>query len=265
MNKYFVLIIMSLLLCNKINAHDIYFSPNRFEQEVICKLFEGEWTDNENVCKWTPNVSEKWQFGVDISNNYVFYTKLDTVFHFEADGTKYIMIITATYTLGNDGVFESCHVCAPVLSFIQLRYDNVDGAYKLDCFVKFMEKIGAWGKPPEDIKLVQFGKDLYCIKIVNVFSNDGTSEEYTSLYYKGKNILSFPSSESNINSLSEDSYEYKTEMRVDKETKTVIVNSININYKGRDINDNPIKDKTTNGIVRYAYNEGLERFEETCH
>lgn len=218
---------LTILLFN-VFAQDISFASNATNQEILTTLFEGTWSSSFNECKWKPNVAEKMKSGV--SYDGFLYTSVDSVFNYNTSSNKYILIITSTKERDSWDSYQSCHVCAPSMSFIQLIFNEQSGKYELEVFEKFVTKYGDYGEPPIDISLLLIRKDVYCLKVVDEWIGQGYTIETTSLFLEGKEILSFRSHEDNLGNIYDEnessSYQFSTNLYIDSENGKLLLSKI---------------------------------------
>jgi len=221
-------ILLSFFLFNLVNVYsqEVCFS-SLSEQEIIPKLFKAKWSNKTKDFIWKPTVKDEKLFG----NSYDGYlhSKTDTVFNYLTSKNKYTIILVSTFLFLFDD-YESCHACSPSMSYIRLHFNFEKKIYVLDKFVKFVGRYGSYGSAPENISLIQFGKNSYCIKISAGFTGQGVTTGYTSIFYDGEEILNFTTDEDNKGTVDEDLYEFSTSFNLDKLTNKIILNK-----KGTDI------------------------------
>lgn len=258
MRKILIALYLTLIIISRIYAQDISFDANASEQEILTKLFEGRWDNTKKECIWKPNIAEKLQFTE--SYNGLLYTKIDTVFVYTNSYSKNIIVITTTNVKDQDGEYESCHACAPIMSIIELEYEDYSKKLNLRIFEKFVAKYGSYGEG-SDLSLLQLAKDEYCVKVVDSYTSTGITEEITSLYYNGKKILDFTSYNGNMG-LTEDESElfgYKTSLFLDKDSKRLFLIKKGTEMIYDDANG---KLRNTNETTKYLFDSETGKLEK---
>ncbi|WP_141699080.1 hypothetical protein [Candidatus Thiosymbion oneisti] len=75
---------------------------------------------------------------------------------------------------------DSCHACAPKLSFVE--FIKVRNGWNLkEAYINAFQD-GSWGEPPSSIKLLAIGHDIFGVVIEHGYAGQGYLEEYTSIH-----------------------------------------------------------------------------------
>lgn len=75
---------------------------------------------------------------------------------------------------------DSCHACAPELSFVE--FIKVRNGWNLkEAYINAFQD-GSWGEPPSSIKLLAVGHDIFGVVIEHGYTAQGYLEEYTSIH-----------------------------------------------------------------------------------
>jgi hypothetical protein len=244
---------------SRLIAQKLTFAAKTSQSEIASRLFEGEWNVRTEECVWKPNLSESYQFGE--SYDGYLYTKIDTSFSYKNSFNTFIVLITSTYIKDQSNEYENCHGCAPSLSIIKLAYNEDQTELQLANFCKYVGISGSWGIH-DDVSLFHIGGDDYFIKVDGFFTGQGSTEGYTTLYFEGKDVLTYSSYSTNGASGEEESnlYENTTSVFVDKELERVVLTK-----KGteRIFSGETSKVVQVNETITYEFKNGI--FEKLCH
>lgn len=235
-----ILLLISPYFCQSMYSQ-LSFPKDTDDRKIVSTLFEGNWSEKDSTCQWTPNLSERIQFGSEPTDT--LHTKIDTVFNYKEDNLKKI-ILTSTYARNFD-----CHACQPSLGMIELSLNEETNTYQISQISKFITKYGTWGEAPKKRGLLQLGEDIYCVTITEYSSGMGREVGITSLFKESKKIFSFCSFDSNNDAVEFDNQKYKYSSTILFEKKS---NTVKITKKGKEPN-NLGKIIKVNSISTYEY------------
>ena len=204
-----------LFLINTYFSQTINFKINTSDIEIVSTLFESESINNEE-CKWKMKISDKYEF--QEFENDSLTTSIDTTFNFKIYDETFKYILTSTKIKNKD-----CHSCAPTLGFIKLKYINQSNEIIVEDFQKNIIKYGSWGNKGE-LSFLKLSENDFAIKVSSNYSSMGINTINETIILDGKILLSFVSSEDNLefSDLKSEQYKYTTSLTVDKNYKIIL-------------------------------------------
>lgn len=219
-------------------------------QELICRLFGAKIDSATATCVWQPNTSDSKCFEQGNSNKPL-YTKYHSMLEFTVGKDRLQWLLLATYKKDEAGDFESCHACAPMGSIVQLKYENAAQKFELDTLFKCLGKMGSWGEMPDSINLLQLGSKDFALLVTTEYSGQGFAETTRSIYYEGRNILTFSSHEDNAGAAETEveSFENNTMLSVDIHQRQITLKTTGTAFEGE-------KKRKIDKVVKYRLVSG---------
>jgi hypothetical protein len=93
------------------------------------------------------------------------------LFHSFVDAPVARSFFLVTYALPAKDDSYGCHVCAPVIGISTFSWS--EGKWTMDASNRAVTLAGEWGKPPQQIELVQIGSHRMAVKTIDVAKGNG--------------------------------------------------------------------------------------------
>ncbi len=149
---------------------------------LLLALFHPDSINQAHEAVWVPAKNETDSFPVSADGKC--YTRADTILYYKATTgavfQPFALVIFGTYKKQEDGSYDDCHACSPLMSYALLQQTGKQ-QWTVLRFVKKFIYSGAWGqlfKPG----LLQYGKNKFALDLSGGGSGQGYFE-YGLTYY----------------------------------------------------------------------------------
>ncbi len=180
---------MFITVANSQNSYLLKISEkNKTSKDILNMIFSGNYSESNNTISWRPNPKEF--FPVDSFG--ITNTKIDTVFNYEFQETKYSLYVFNSLIVDENGYRQESNADTPTMSLA--LFEKLRDSLKLISFNRFVCQNGHMGMFPK-LKIVQLGDNFMSI---SVEEEDYKETDLFITYYSlqqwelGKEIFSIP-------------------------------------------------------------------------